>query len=108
MSYDELVKELRNQSDRNQIFGLASHSTTLLLGKAADAIEELADKVDRAIAFWDSKEIAETMRNLNSYLPDITDPEWQKVHMDMGFYSPLGEVYKEMGLYDEPPKGDEA
>lgn len=31
-------------------------------------------------------------------LRDISDPEWQKAHMDMGFYSPIGELYKELGI----------
>lgn len=68
--------------------------------KAANAIEDLQDKVDRAIGFWNTKEDAEFSRRLNKLLPDITSPEWQKAHMDMGFYSPLGEIYKETGLYD--------
>lgn len=76
----------------------------LLLIEAADAIEELQDKVDRAICFWDSKEIAEAMRELNSYLPNITDPAWQKAHREMGFISPLADIYEELGVYDEPPK----
>lgn len=75
-----------------------------LFREAADAIEELNDKANRAIGFWDSAELAEAMRNINKYLPDISDPEWQRAHMEMGFYSPLGEIYEELGVYDNPPK----
>lgn len=107
--YDELIKRLRNCATQaapcktcDMIYDGSCSDT--LMKQAADAIEELQDKVNRAIGFWDSAEIAEVMRDLDKYLPDISDPEWQKYHMDMGFYSPIGEVYKDMGLYDEPPK----
>ena len=64
-------------------------------------VTELRDKVGRAIAFWDSKELADAMRSLNACLPDISDPEWQKAHKAMGFYSPLAEVYEELGIGEE-------
>lgn len=109
MDYTELVKELRSGCATCKLWDgyrccLDGDCTAQTRLQAADAIEELQDLVNRAIGFWDSAEIAKAIHELNKYMPDITDPEWQKDHMEMGFYSPLGEVYKDMGVYNEPPK----
>ena len=102
--YEELIDALRRLSDWSIMdFEDNLSYANQIVGEAADAIEELKDLVARAIGFWDSLETVNALRSLNSYMPDITDPEWQKAHMEMGFYSPIGEVYKEMGVYDEPP-----
>lgn len=69
-----------------------------VMRQAADAIETLQDKVDMAIGFWDSKKTAEIMKQLNKYLPDTTDPEWQREHKAMGFYSPIADLYEELGI----------
>ena len=37
----------------------------------------------------------------------VYDPEWQKAHMEMGFYSPIGELYKALGLIDDKEDDDE-
>lgn len=41
-------------------------------------------------------------------LPDLSniqvyplDPDWQKAHREMGFLSPLADVYEALGFYDE-------
>ena len=114
--YEELVKRLREWA--NSFCGCCKHADkkqkacddcTAVYGslwEAADAIEELQDKVNRAVRFYDSVETAEFMRGLNECLPNILDPAWQKAHMEMGFYSPVGEVYKAIGIYDEPPESD--
>ena len=50
-------------------------------------------------------------------LPDLEipvfalDPDWQKAHREMGFLSPLADVYEALGFYDEtedgPPRAEE-
>lgn len=32
----------------------------------------------------------------------ILDPEWQRQHREMGFLSPIADLYESLGLYDEP------
>ena len=97
--YEDLIERLREAAE--YVPCIIDRKDAI---EAADVIEELRNKVDRAIGFWDSLEIAKAIRELNDAMPNITDPNWQKVHMDMGFYSPIGEVYKDLGFYDEPPK----
>ena len=103
--YEKLVKRLREMP--------IDMRCAKVMKEAADAIEELLqktqqleDKLSLAIGFWDAEQ-AELIRKLSQFQTDISDPAWQKAHMEMGFYSPLGEVYKELGVYDEEPPKEE-
>ena len=104
--YKGLVETLRK---RVEIYGLCGDSNApiaKLLSESADAIEDLQSMLNRAIGFWDSEELAQEMRSLNSFMPDVCDPAWQKAHKEMGFLSPLADIYEMMGVYDEEERGD--
>lgn len=95
--YDELIAELRQHhcdakeddtqevceecaydviiADESVPSGIASVCVCGLMNRAANAIEELQNKVDRAIGFWDSLEIAKAMREQSDAMPNITDPK---------------------------------
>lgn len=99
--YKELIKKLRSRRVCLQSGGDLEQDFPLMR-EAADAIEELSDLVFRAIGFWDTAETAAAVREISSYLPDVTDPEWQRMHKAMGFCSPLADVYEMLGVYDDP------
>ena len=97
--YKELVEALRKRIEIYGLCGDGNSKIALLLGECADAIEDLQSRVNRAIGFWDSEESANAMRSLSSFLPNIADPAWQKAHKEMGFASPLADVYEMLGVY---------
>ena len=45
--------------------------------------------------------LTEQKNEIDELMARALTPEWQKAHMDMGFLSPLGEVYKALGVYDD-------
>ena len=108
--YTDLVKSLRRCAMAARCRGCKYHAMRgdkdrdcheLLLSEAADAIDKLADKVDRAVAFCDSPELAGIMRQQNEWLISrATDLEWQKAHAEMGFYSPLYDAINALGAAD--------
>ena len=104
--YEELVSDLRKNVKIYCLCGEKDAVITTLMKDAADAIEDLQSMVNRAIGFWDSEELAQELRSLNSFMPDVCDPAWQKAHKEMGFLSPLADIYEMMGVYDEEERGD--
>lgn len=45
--------------------------------------------------------LTEKKNEIDALMARALTPEWQKAHMDMGFISPLGELYKALGVYDD-------
>ena len=51
--YDELVKRLKNEAETERyLLPHSDNGTAVLLDEAADAIEELSKRIDRAIAMY--------------------------------------------------------
>ena len=39
--------------------------------------------------------------HLTGLLERALDPEWQRIHHEMGFYSPMYDVMESLGVFDE-------
>lgn len=105
--HSKLVVELKNRARIREMYekdlGLVVYDSKLM-NQAAAAIEELQDLVNRSVCFFDSAELAESLRSLNPIMPP-KDIDWHMQHKAMGFADPIADCIEALVHSGEESNG---
>ena len=100
-----LINDLMEYYKSYELTGQKNSHIAKLLKESADTLDELRSLVVRSLGFYQSEEDAraihdicnnDAFKGLNELFERVRDPEWQKVHKQMGFMSPLADIYEEL------------
>ena len=95
-----LINNLMEYYKSYELTGQENSHIAKLLKESADTLDELRSLVVRSLGFYQSEEDAIKIREIGKSMEDLCirarDPEWQKVHKQMGFMSPLADIYEEL------------